>query len=167
MTHFRVPRPDLLPPLNVSHPDHISSQWRDSLPTTIDLRQFDPYPVPTTNPFSHHLDNAASFVFAYDALMALGMWKHSGDWDWYAGILTRDGVWHGDDTLVRPDAWEDDTTDDIYCDSIRLPFGPTDIGDADDLGDIPFTLEMFGSHDPHPEITIPLRDIAIIEINER
>lgn len=156
---------------------HLSSKWADDVSGEHSLLDFDNPTEHTVNhrpiigdrdnvdPFYDHAHFLLPIIFGYQMVQQLGWAEHTSDWDWYVGIQTRDGVWHGDNVLTDPD--NEDPPEDSYVDdfSIRfegetitpmgMPFKTTDF----DYGSIEINLEGCKS--------IALRDIAAVHINQR
>lgn len=170
---------------------NLSTKWSDDIRGNHDLRWFDDFAnahpdgvwdgttIDLTNasgslpPFYDHADYLCPLILAYDYVQQLGWAEHTSDWDWYVGIQTRDGVWHGDDYLTKPDNEDPDDDDTVFEDTIEMylpngdrltwenrPFGLIGDPDTPDYGDIRFVL-------PNVNESILLRDIAIVHINER
>jgi len=123
------------------------------------------------SPFYDHAQYLATLVALLDATYKLGEVEHTSDWDWYLGIQTRDGVWHGDDVLVNPDQNIDidPPEEETYCDTITLPEAWThQFTPLHDHGSLPVELQYWvnPTHDMIPHFVF-LRDIAVIHISER
>lgn len=96
-----------------------------------------------------------------ETMMDIGEVEHSNDWDWYVGIKTRSGRWHGDEMMTG--------VENFCCDTftVQKPGAVSDFNFKDYYNNLEVQLEIFGDVDWPPPVTLKVGDIVEIVINER
>lgn len=163
---------------NREHPVHpypqASSYIADLIQGDHDLTLMDANRVEARHggPFYDHAHYLASLAACIDAMNTVGDIEHTGDWDWYLGMVLRDGTKIGDGSFID---FEDDPDYEKahahgYCDTFRVPTfsetRPEEISYEDWYTNMPVVLDLWNETTPNG-ITVAVKDIATVHFNER
>ena len=127
-------------------------------------------------PFYDHAHYLASLACAIDAMNGLGNIEHSGDWDWYLGMVLRDGTKIGDGSFLdfEDDPDYDKETAHGYCDTFHVPTfsqtRPDNLSYADWFTTMPVILDLWhnsANPDGNSPITVQVKDIALVHFHQR